>query len=322
MTMKKLSMLSSGKNLVVTPKIDGVIKFLFVLDGIVLSTGLTKDIKHICKIDETNIGITILDSEYIDKIYYVIDIIVHKGEYIGDMDFEKRISIRNNVTSLLPDFIIPKQYNSFNSFKDLNSLYLSYKKQYKIDGLIFLDKSKGYMQRVIKWKESSTVDLEIYTDEDGSKKIKTCDDWSIDMPWENHECVEGIWEFEKRANILVPTRLRLDKPQANSLEIVEKNLVDSIPGTIFTGIGCYLMRKYHNRVKIDMLRSSHDMGSVIMDIGTGQGGDVIKWRRAKLIYCIEPSVKATQEMEQRYGYLPNVFVINSLLKDVDPSTIP
>jgi hypothetical protein len=160
-------------------------------------------------------------------------------------------------------------------------------------------------------------------------RVLTCDQWYIDMPIMNTGVLSpGIWEFKDTGGALVPVRSRPDKPQANSLYIVEKNISGSVPGTIFTGIGCYLMRKYHNVVKRYMLKSSNIKGATILDIGTGQGGDVPKWRTARKVYCIEPDIESIREMQgriahlERHGVLDTVLVKNSMLRDVSPDDIP
>ena len=58
------------------------------------------------------------------------------------------------------------------------------------------------------------------------------------------------------------------------------------------------MRKYHNKVKHMILRAN-DKGAKILDVGTGQGGDLNKWKRASRVFCVEPSKEATEEMLSR-----------------------
>ena len=64
-----------------------------------------------------------------------------------------------------------------------------------------------------------------------------------------------------------------------------------------------------------------------MDVGTGQGGDLGKWKRASHIFCVEPSKEATEEMLSRMkstfdkSEKEKVKIINVPLRDLDVSQI-
>ena len=120
-------------------------------------------------------------------------------------------------------------------------------------------------------------------------------------------------------------RYRPDKPQGNSWNIIQKNMYSSVPGTLFSGRGFYLMRKYHNKVKRQLIIRANDKGAKILDVGTGQGGDLNKWKRASHVFCVEPSKEATEEMQSRMEQSEytgtTIKIINVPLRDLDISQV-
>ena len=303
----------------VTPKLDGVRRFVLILDDKAFSIDLVGNIRFVCDTDGESHSTAILDCEYLDNTYHVIDVVVHKGRYVGNMDIADRIPIVGSLIDVLHYKAIQKLYYPFESFRSLQTLYKKFRNTYNIDGMIFINASKGYMQTAIKWKMESTVDLAIVCDGD-KRELLTSDGVRItDIPWMD-TAEEGIWEFRLTNAHLVPVRCRPDKPQANSYEIVQHNLYKAVPGTVFDGRGCYMMRKYHNAVKKRMLAVSSN--AVLLDIGTGQGGDVPKWKRALMVHCVEPNVSCGEEIISRYGRVANITMHNCLLRDLDPSELP
>ena len=348
--------LDSPEQWLVTPKVDGVRRFIANIEDLTCAIDITGNIMYMYEntLSTKSKGhdITILDCEYLDKTYYIIDIIVDKGRYVGDIPFNEREAMildykEEHLDAAAKTYgydILFKEYVKFKSFRNLQHIYHNWTNKYKIDGMIFMNTTEGYMQHVIKWKAHSTVDLRVT--EDGN--LLTCDGWSIDIPWDppcvehlapdDARCIElgkdslvrtatnkvDIWEFMLVNGRLQPTRPRPDKPQANSLEIVNKNMKQSGIGTIFTGIGSYMMRKYHNRVKREMLKSSNIAQATILDIGTGQGGDITKWMTSKKVYCVEPDAEAIREMDIRMQNItssPNILANNIYLRDIDISEI-
>ena len=97
-------------------------------------------------------------------------------------------------------------------------------------------------------------------------------------------------------------RIREDKPRANSDAIVKRNLgfmksFDHCPVTKWGSKGVISMRRFHNRIKKIMYDISDQ--NFIMDIGTGQGGDVGKWDELCFVYCIEPEEDMIKELRRR-----------------------
>ena len=353
MTMTSLLELADTDKWTVTPKVDGERRFVVGINEKVFSVGLLSDVRLEGAISD-NEGIFVLDCEYTreanNEVYYVFDAVVKNGEYLGrEESLQERLEIAKELLALMQDDLRAhaciKKYHSFDSFDKLCDLYNEFrrsdpfglypvggaqgkspcshakggacgKSKYKIDGMIFANKTEGYMQQVPKWKPHNTVDLMFAKD----KTLMTCDGYTIgNIQVATTDICEGIWEFSynETENMLYPERPRPDKPQANSKKIVETNIFHAIPESVFSGVGCYLMRKYHNRVKRRMIRNANDKDAVILDVGTGQGGDVDKWKRVKYVYCIEPAWRSSNEMLRRYGESEKVKIINKCLRDLD-----
>ena len=339
MTMTSLLELANAEKWLVTPKVDGERRFVVGINEKVFSVGLLSDVKLEGAILD-NEGIFVLDCEYThvanlvggaqgnsNEAYYVFDAVVKNGEYLGQREsLQDRLEIArellDSMSCNLRARISIKKYHLFNSFDKLCNLYNEFRSsdRYKIDGMIFANKAEGYMQQVPKWKPQNTVDL-MFTK---NKVLMTCDGYAIDnIPVATADIYEGIWEFSynETENVLYPERPRPDKPQANSKKIVETNIFHAIPESVFSGVGCYLMRKYHNRVKRRMITNANDKDAVILDVGTGQGGDVDKWKRTKYVYCIEPAWESSSEMLRRHGESEKVEIINKCLRDLDHGLI-
>lgn len=308
----------------VTPKVDGERRFIIILDERVFSIGLLKDVRLEGRM-QNNEHIHILDSEYADGNFYVFDAIVVNGEYTGEQEsLQDRLDTARNIIGIAELFakINVKPYFDFDCFESLCNLYETFKANYDIDGMIFVNDTEGYMQRVPKWKPCNTVDL-VFT---GNGRLVTCDGRDMTDLMAAPVAHEGIWEFSYDANknLLSPIRYRPDKPRANSEKIVRKNMFFSIPESIFSGVGCHMMRKYHNRVKRNMIELAGS-NSVILDVGTGQGGDIKKWEGARYVYCIEPEPDSISEMQRRmqgkHGMSEKVKIINTYLRDLDHDLI-
>jgi hypothetical protein len=346
MTMESLSAVAARTgDWMVTPKVDGERRFIIAINSRVYSVGLAKDVRLEGNTDYGGEGdstmVSVIDCEYTDdNVYHVFDTVVVDGVYVGDSDMLERLEMADGLRTRMSDDlrgrVVVKAHHGFNSFDRLCELYTGFcnNKAYAIDGIIFVDTTKGYMQHVAKWKPHSTVDLMV-TNEGA---LRTYDGWFVNVPLgplllpmpsmvsqvaEQTPLIPGIWEFryDNKNNLLLPMRPRPDKPQANSKAIVETNMMYAVPGSLFSGVGCYMMRKHHNRVKRDLIAWARVGNAVILDIGTGQGGDVGKWKNAAMVYCIEPSCASTREMVNRHHRMKNVNVINVHLRDLDHSMI-
>lgn len=326
MTFKELAYIA--KNLhswKVTPKADGIRRFLVTVNGRLFSLGAEKEVTYVCTCTNIVENMTILDCEYAENKYYVFDMPVYDGTYCGDDNkrFDQLVNVVSQIQLNRSGFEV-KPYETFTSFDALKKIYETFCNYYCIDGLIFYEMDGNYMQHVPKWKMHSTVDLEVRK-ANNEIMLFTCDnfkyelDFTFDFFMNNED--RGVWEFQYDEGTLVATRFREDKVQGNSKHIVEINLCDSVPGTLFTGRGFYLMRKYHNNVKYRTIKNADDFKATILDIGTGQGGDIGKWKRAKRVYCVEPNRESLDEMLERCNNDERMIVINDTLANINVNVI-
>lgn len=320
-----------------TPKVDGTRCFVIIIGQRMFETNIAREVKYHGTIQWNIDGITILDCEYLEQKYYVFDIPVYDNCYIGnDSDRLFKLESLN-----LPDNFIIKPYHKFDCFDDLIRLYEYYKENYTLDGIIFANYPSQYIYPVLKWKMMNTVDLEI-REEDNA--LYTSDNQKVEKEWErpyaiknkfmsptkdndSYCCDDKIWEFGYINNKLIPIKPRPDRLYPNSSDVVNKTLSSTISSNLFTGIGCYMMRKYHNKVKENLILNANDKDSILLDIGTGQGGDISKWKRVSKVYCVEPSETAINDLIKRLANEKNediskkVQILKGKLSEVNLSDI-
>ena len=307
-------------------KLDGIRKFLIIYEckkdgyGIYEISTLGEE-KTIKKNSSNDQKIThVLDSEMIDNEYYIFDILVYSGKNICSNNLEKRIhyipivchelnkDIQRKVFFYKPHIIF-RDYNGFSKIHNLllqdftNNYITAYGN--KCDGLIYTN-AGGYLERVYKWKFVKTVDF-LFTNESlklfRKGKFVDCDfiPESFPLNIENNSIIECLVEKDKNnVNKAKFLRIRHDKTFPNMYEIAqkilrtlgnEKRIADS-----FKGNNVLMLRSYHNRVKEKLL----NMGSgVLLDIGSGRGGDIHKWKKYRKIICIEPNLENIKELKNR-----------------------
>ena len=283
-----------------TPKIDGERRFVCILNGEVYTIDLRGAVELFSSSKITHPGkISILDCELSNGELFAFDIIVAFGVYVGSIKYlSKRYSRMNEFSCYVrikPLFDVPKDWSL------IPSMFHQWKDNYKVDGIIFIPSTSNYTKgKLFKWKENNTVDLEV---KDG--RIRTYDE----EEYGKSALEDGIYEFSHLQGRFDMVRVREDKPRANSAAIVKRNLgfmtsFDHCPVTKWAkgGKGMASMRKFHNRVKKIMYDSSDQ--SFIMDIGTGQGGDIGKWDEPCFVYCIEPEEDMIKEFWRRRAQNP------------------
>lgn len=125
--------------------------------------------------------------------------------------------------------------------------------------------------------------------------------------------VEFYWD--PKESLLIPRRIRFDKVRPNRIDIaldIWYDIHNPIGPEVIRGESFRLMRKYHNRIKKDLYRSTR--GRFLLDIGSGQGGDVNKWRRFEKIIAVEPNEENLVELQRRVqleGMQDRVRIVNT-----------
>jgi hypothetical protein len=280
---------------------------------------------------------SIVDTELVLGTYNLFDIRVFNGWYVGN---ETLLSRLKYAKTWMKSFMymgncVTKEYEKVsdeNPIEQINNFYQRYSNgTFPIDGIVFVDGDREYTYNVIKWKEHVTVDLVM--EEDGTlegrmvansidtTRIRTRDDGTLVdgtgvYEFEILETIEDEMEYKFDLRVL---RFRDDKKKPNSSKVIINNVDGLELRDIWNGHACIFMRQYHNAVKRKMLKT-YAHGLTILDIGSGQGGDVSKWGNARKVYCVEPSDKAVMELKQRLcvaGMEKHVKVIHCPVSNVD-----
>lgn len=145
--------------------------------------------------------------------------------------------------------------------------------------------------------------LQLYSNVKGKPQVfkhalgKTSQDDPMTLNLPDETVVEYAWDYELK--LLVPRRIRHDKSKPNRMEIAEdvwSDISTPIEKSTLTGDDFTLLRRYHNRIKRELLAINR---KCLLDIGTGRGGDINKWQGFDKIVAIEPNREHIQELERR-----------------------
>ncbi len=124
---------------------------------------------------------------------------------------------------------------------------------------------------------------------------------------EGGEPIDGrIVECEWRKYVggdldFVPLRIREDRTRPNDETPTAisnwEDINNPITQDTIEGLNLKIMRKYHNEIKMNLLSKSFAPGATILDIGSGRGGDIQKWKTLGLgkVYAMEPDIGDTIE---------------------------
>jgi hypothetical protein len=123
----------------------------------------------------------------------------------------------------------------------------------------------------------------------------------------SHSIVEFFWD--ERKQLLVPMRVRTDKIAPNryfTAMNVWKNIFTGIDKETLKGNTFQLMRAYHNKIKLNLFQNTkYTRGhKVLLDIGSGRGGDIKKWNKFDMIFAVEPNPEHIKELQSRLSVSP------------------
>jgi hypothetical protein len=284
----------------ISKKYDGIRTFLIYIENIIYKADTRKKFIVLDVTNKTYDQPTILDCELINEngkdIYYIMDVLINKGQDMRKLITEDRLKLRDEY---ITKNICIKPFDKLVSMNQIH-LLLSHDDQILSDGIIFITKKYN---EIYKWKPDNTVDVLIRrSDENQTITAWDCNNNAVNMTVLNvpDDINNIICEFSIKNNTMEFRKVRYDKPQANSLRIIENNTSNLILSEFFLGNGAYFMRKYHNEVKRNVInkiasRYKNIQGKVLIDIGSGQLGDISKWKAFDTIYCIEPNTAAFVE---------------------------
>jgi hypothetical protein len=303
------------QDLFLTPKKDGTRRFLLLLNGRVYSIDTHN---HVRLLDDEGSyqggDPVLLDTEYtpLTGTYHLFDLL-QPGTLLVRLRSLKAFFLSHTSPRvqwvLKPYFPVPVS----DRMEFIAQTWKGLSEDPTLDGLILTRGSSSYLSPVWKWKPQVTVDLLATSDghlyAGGNKEVTSLFSLllpsSFPCPWSG---VVVEWKVED-PKTLTPLRPRPDKRSPNSYEVVLHNLT-SLPLThLWTGLGCFLMRKYHNQVKRQLLRQGirylrRKLGGSrkplrSLDIGSGQGGDLNKWSELTQVFCVEPKKESRREFRER-----------------------
>jgi len=124
----------------------------------------------------------------------------------------------------------------------------------------------------------------------------------LDQQKLSNKIVECRWDLDELS--FVPIRIRIDRTQPNNTYTAKniwEDIVNPFAINTLTGDDLVVMRKFHNQIKKDMLQKNFGHGSIILDIGSGRGGDLKKWDELSFrrVFAVEPNPENIQELEKR-----------------------
>ena len=107
---------------------------------------------------------------------------------------------------------------------------------------------------------------------------------------------------EKRFKVY---RVRYDRTRPNGDDVVRSvwmDIMNPISEETLRGVTMKVMRRYHNLYKRNALALNFRSGDSILDIGSGRGGDLSKWRTLGLrkVFAVEPNEENLEEFKKRY----------------------
>lgn len=308
LTKKRLPIIFREKSYM-TAKLDGVRRFVVAFNG--MAYDIEPEHMHVrllCNSSPYNEPFpTIIDTELVSGTYNIFDICAFEGWYVGKEKLTSRLSYAKRWVASFEDVIncVLKDYEEISQDDPIAHINNFHRRlfNFPIDGIIFTNEESSYVDNVIKWKEHITIDLTMTKNGELDERIipNKIDMGDVDIR------NDGVYEFEVLGIIegedtkldLKVLRFRDDKKKPNHSNTIINNIDAFELKGIWNGYGCVLMRRYHNATKRKLLKKVCAKGCSILDVGSGQGGDISKWKNAKKVYCIEPDTDAITELKER-----------------------
>ncbi len=280
---------------------------------------------------------TVIDGELVllddgTRDYLAFDLLVDRGVDIRQLKFTDRIERLKDLLAKNPINITMKEFHppALGNFYTRTNKVLDTidHKPYGNDGLIFNNINDTYSSgNVYKWKppDKLTIDLEInqispdtfeiYVKGDragpkraqfkGTVRYPMNGEMVVnppiinDTPLATGQIIEVGWDSEQ--SMFIPFRIRFDRDTPNNYSTaidVWRDIMNPLLESTIRGYDLKIMRYYHNVVKRNMLERC-EKGTII-DIGSGRGGDLHKWKNLKVeVLAIEPNAEFLQEFHYR-----------------------
>jgi hypothetical protein len=282
--------------------------------------------KYISPESAAELANTVLDGELVVNKgqieYLAFDILFYNGTDLRKTPFAGRLETLKKISSNHPvikmkQFLLPTQGNFFDNVNNiLNKIQNTILWTMGNDGLIFNDINTDYHAPVYKWKPPQllTIDFsvkligngvfELYTKGDrglelfrGTQKYPF-DGKTFNLKAENGQIVELKWNN----NTFEQFKIRHDREQPNYTKTAQNvwtHIKSPVLESTIRGHDLILMRKNHNLIKSKLLHYLPN-GVNLLDIGSGRGGDIHKWKEIKAhVLAVEPSIEHITDFKQR-----------------------
>lgn len=280
------------------------------------------------------------------------DTSIQKSSHDVRMKYTETLQLE--LKNIIPNLsIAPKNFKSIENTENFYKVMIQmFAEQsilsYKQDGFMFIPLNKPYFpsgdikkKRILteqadicKWKPNilQTIDLLVEKIDDdmklymGKKELfvgSKNDPYSGEILKNQlyNDIKDGyIVEFQYIDHKLVPYKIRHDKrfPNGkNTVMSVWESIINPVDEDTLKGNNLKLMRKYHNKIKRNLL--AYGRGN-LLDLGGGIGGDVSKWDNFNKIITVEPDTNKLQELTKRIqqrGAQNKIKVINAKAQDTD-----
>ena len=223
------------------------------------------------------------------------------------------------------DFDI-KEFILIKSMEDIGVFYENVLLSEDLDGIILQPNDTNYKNSIplkVKPPKLNTLDILVLENQDtfsssvsiskniNSKLVRKCDFMKY-----NFNISLFIVEVTCIKNAYYPLKVRFEKTYGNPDPILKSNirLTEMSIKDIIDGRGIILAKKIINYLKQTIL---NDNRGTLVDVGSGQGGDIDKWNNFRKIYAIERDDNMIEIFNERKKKSSlNIELIHSDFEDV------
>lgn len=240
--------------------------------------------------------------EFMESLDYKNDGIIYTPRYVSYEDLASTTNLATILKWKYPSsWTMDFKLNRIGTSRDIKN------------GIFELQIYKGSRKEPIYQTFEATL-KEKYTSSEmpSSEEISTNRAFLPLSGYETGDIVEMRWDEPNKT--FVPVRKRYDKNLPNFVGIaldVWHSIHHIVAESTIKGEDLILMKKWHTEIKRYWLNNLLK-NSVILDIGSGKGSDILGWKNNNIkVYATDPSEANLSEVERRVKYFeyPNSVVI-------------
>ena len=304
----------------VTNKLDGERSLIYCSDALY---SIKKKVNYIGP--SVNLE-SLLDTEFFKGKYYVFDCYIYRGNNISKESLSNRLKYANEIVKS-NTLLIMKKFSS--DLLEYSEELLKTLNKDENDGLIYTPEDPTKVLNIFKWKFPEKMSIDFRVKYDGEMSIKTdgvfkttffynlCiyTDKNDSAPFKikdgnasyksDKKLIEnGIYEFIYQGEFIL-LRQREDKTRPNYIKTannVWKDIMHPFESYKLLDMfrPLYKYRKYHNRIKRDMI-TKFCKNKQVLDLGVGRGGDLFKYENAQTekVFGVEPYETNYKDLQKR-----------------------